>query len=334
MTIGRNEPCPCGSGKTYKRCCLRRERGSGSPGESIAVAEEMPEISGRSEVSAKKEAQAQPDRLVQKKNENPIAEFHGLTLAQMESVLRAPFDSPEVARFSENLPADLSAPFIDLLALLVDAINTRDLKPTSTGNFPPEFCREVARRYWGEEKYAQATANSSLRSERNFYDLHCLRLLAELAGVVRKYRGTFIIGTKFRSVLATQGAAALYPLLFKTYATSFNWGYGDGFEDMLFIQRSFLFSLFLLNTFGDIERPHTFYQDQFVKAFPTLLNEVTGTASFPPEMKIRSMYFGRTFLRCFNFFGLAELKPEKGEGVTLYTVKKFPLLDDVVKFYV
>jgi hypothetical protein len=24
--IGRNEPCPCGSGKKYKRCCLRRQR--------------------------------------------------------------------------------------------------------------------------------------------------------------------------------------------------------------------------------------------------------------------------------------------------------------------
>ena len=24
--VGRNDPCPCGSGKKYKRCCLRKER--------------------------------------------------------------------------------------------------------------------------------------------------------------------------------------------------------------------------------------------------------------------------------------------------------------------
>ena len=24
-TPGRNEPCPCGSGKKYKQCCLRKE---------------------------------------------------------------------------------------------------------------------------------------------------------------------------------------------------------------------------------------------------------------------------------------------------------------------
>ena len=23
--IGRNDPCPCGSGKKYKRCCIDRE---------------------------------------------------------------------------------------------------------------------------------------------------------------------------------------------------------------------------------------------------------------------------------------------------------------------
>ncbi|MBU3912866.1 MAG: SEC-C domain-containing protein [Nanoarchaeota archaeon] len=23
--IGRNEPCPCGSGKKYKKCCLEKE---------------------------------------------------------------------------------------------------------------------------------------------------------------------------------------------------------------------------------------------------------------------------------------------------------------------
>ena len=30
MSTGRNEPCPCGSGKKYKRCCL----GQASPTES------------------------------------------------------------------------------------------------------------------------------------------------------------------------------------------------------------------------------------------------------------------------------------------------------------
>lgn len=26
MKVGRNDPCPCGSGKKYKQCCLTQER--------------------------------------------------------------------------------------------------------------------------------------------------------------------------------------------------------------------------------------------------------------------------------------------------------------------
>ena len=31
MKIGRNDPCPCGSGKKYKKCCLPKERAAGRP---------------------------------------------------------------------------------------------------------------------------------------------------------------------------------------------------------------------------------------------------------------------------------------------------------------
>ena len=27
MKVGRNDPCPCGSGRKYKHCCLEKERG-------------------------------------------------------------------------------------------------------------------------------------------------------------------------------------------------------------------------------------------------------------------------------------------------------------------
>jgi uncharacterized protein YchJ len=27
--VGRNDPCPCGSGKKYKHCCLKKDQGKG-----------------------------------------------------------------------------------------------------------------------------------------------------------------------------------------------------------------------------------------------------------------------------------------------------------------
>ena len=29
--VNRNAPCPCGSGKKYKQCCLRKPGGGGAP---------------------------------------------------------------------------------------------------------------------------------------------------------------------------------------------------------------------------------------------------------------------------------------------------------------
>ena len=44
MKVGRNDPCPCGSGKKYKRCCAPLERGlanagGASPGVGAALRE-------------------------------------------------------------------------------------------------------------------------------------------------------------------------------------------------------------------------------------------------------------------------------------------------------
>jgi hypothetical protein len=38
MKVGRNEPCPCGSGKKYKRCCRALDRAAGAAGVDVAGA--------------------------------------------------------------------------------------------------------------------------------------------------------------------------------------------------------------------------------------------------------------------------------------------------------
>jgi hypothetical protein len=48
MQVGRNDPCPCGSGKKYKKCCLDLDRqaglaGSQASGQVRAIAREAAE---------------------------------------------------------------------------------------------------------------------------------------------------------------------------------------------------------------------------------------------------------------------------------------------------
>jgi hypothetical protein len=50
--IGRNDPCPCGSGKKFKKCCYKKlTEGSGLPWQSGA-----PQVSVREEVAKIREA--------------------------------------------------------------------------------------------------------------------------------------------------------------------------------------------------------------------------------------------------------------------------------------
>ena len=42
--IGRNDPCPCGSGKKYKKCCLASDEAAARPALPAAVPERRPSL--------------------------------------------------------------------------------------------------------------------------------------------------------------------------------------------------------------------------------------------------------------------------------------------------
>ncbi|TKB05636.1 YecA family protein [Desulforhopalus sp. IMCC35007] len=332
-TTGRNEPCPCGSGKKYKTCCLRHDQDGASPNTAKDFGQDIGKLLAETEFTSLEEAQAQLDLLFAKKNAAPIEAFHTLSATQMHSFLYRPFDSPELVHFSTILNPEISAPAMKLFSLIVDAIGNEGLKPTAKGNLPQKFCREAARIYWADQDDIHRLRIDSVRSEDNFFDLHCIRLLAEMCGILRKFKGKFIIGTKYRKIVASQGPTALFPELLKKYLTEFNWAYGDGYEEIHIVQQSFLFSLYLLNKYGDIARPQEYYEDAFLAAFPDVLKELQDRPYLTAEQQLRRMYFLRTFYRGFRFFGLAELTPTPSENLySHYDVKKTNLLDQVVSF--
>jgi tetratricopeptide (TPR) repeat protein len=42
--IGRNDPCPCGSGKKYKKCCLANDEAAARAAQPVAVAAHRPSL--------------------------------------------------------------------------------------------------------------------------------------------------------------------------------------------------------------------------------------------------------------------------------------------------
>lgn len=136
-TIGRNEPCPCGSGKKYKKCCLHKD---------TSIAHETP-VDKKSEVLDEPE-----DTYDSEPGFHPYAlakileSISPSILSEMSKSKRARLQN----RWSMNKLARLSTEEIvhPLLALGIDA-SERGYLPLTTGRLSAWSIGE----YWLEQEY-------------------------------------------------------------------------------------------------------------------------------------------------------------------------------------
>jgi hypothetical protein len=283
--------------------------------------------------SSLEEVQAFADALMPRQNQTPLDDFHGLSPAQMHSFFYFPFDSPGLVDFVSPLETEPEAPVITLFRLLVEAIGEKGLKTTTSGNLPRDFCREAALRFWGEEGYRERTRYGGINKEFDFFDMHITRLIAKLAGLLRKYRGRFLLTKECLKLLDKQGMSGVYPRLLHSYAAKFNWAYRGGLQQLPFVQQSFLFTLYLLTKYGDDWRPHVFYEDCFLRAFPKILTQVEPRSYSAPERSVRSCYIWRTLVGFVAFFGLADVESVGKDRYDYeYRVRSRPLLSQAVRF--
>jgi hypothetical protein len=334
---GRNAPCPCGSGLKYKKCCRNLTQAGGpQPAGMQETMNDLGKVLAEQQFGSIEEANAFLARHTQKRNRAPKDDFCGLSSEQMHRFLDFPLETPELASFADCLDTVPEAPVMDLFQLLIDGVGEKGLKPTATGNLPRDFCRQTARLYWGEERYLEISRRGELRTETAFFDLHVTRLVAELAGLLRKYQGKFILGRDCRQILARQGMAGLYPKLLATFCRQYNWAYGDGYPDYPIIQQSFLFTLRLLARYGGEWRSNQFYADALLRAFPIVLREVPESMCYePPEQHVGHCYSLRCLKHFAEFFGLVEIERNPDDRyATEFRLRKRPLLDQFVRFYV
>lgn len=199
---------------------------------------------------------------------------------------------------------------------------------------PPAFCREAAEVFRGTGGYQRVTRFGGISTEPDFSELHVTRLVAGDAGLIRKHQGRFKLTRECRRLLGEGGPRAVYPRLFRTYVQRFNWAYADGYPELPFIQQSFLFTLYLLRQHGAEERPHTFYEDAYLRAFPALLQEIAPSPYSSPEREARDCYTLRTLDRFAAFLGLAAVRELSKDILNRdCRITKRPLLEQAVRFH-
>src|SRR4030067_2534846 len=112
---------------------------------------------------------------------------------------------------------------------------------------------------------------------------------------------------------------------------------GKGIRDPSAVgnDRSFLFTLCLLDLHGGEWLPEVFYEDAFLRAFPGVLSEVAPTPYSTPEKTVRSCYTWRVLVNFAAFLGLAEVEPTTERRHDRHCrVKKRPLLAETVRFHI
>jgi hypothetical protein len=327
MKTGRNDPCPCGSGKKYKHCCL-------SPA-SVANDELKGLLAGQ-EFDSLEDVQALADQFMQQRNQQPQDDFQGLSPEQVHRMLHFPFDTPEFFTFPETLSSEPEAPILHLVQEITAAIDEKGLKATAKGNLPLKLCKLAKVDYQKYKPEGDYLYRRNINSEVDFDDLHTARIILELSGLLRKTKGRFFLTKKYQQIVKKSGLAGLYPLLLKTYCRKFNWGFRDGYEEIPFIQHSFLFTMYLLKLHGDDWKPFFIYEDYFLQAFPMVINEAESEPYRSAEDGVRAFYSIRTLDRFLHFMGLASIEKIPGDKPfqKKYQIKRLPLLDEVVRFSV
>jgi hypothetical protein len=333
VKTGRNDPCPCGSGKKYKHCCLGKGDGERRSGAAQSIADEISAAAAEQPFESLEELNAFTSELMNERNRWARAEFCGLSPEQMAVLLYAPFTSPETVRFATDIEPGPDVEIMGIFLALVQAIGESGLKATARGNLPLKFCKSMAQQLRETSDDQRTLRIGGIRSETDLEQLHCTRLVAELAGLIRKYRGHFVLTRKCRDMLSGQNHGGLYLELFKSYTTQFSWAYRDMYPEAEIVQHSFLYTLFLLASFGDGQRPQQFYEDKFLNAFPMAIDMFEETSYSTADNSARRCYILRALDRFAAFFGLAELVSESRELYDRrYGVRKTALLDRFVTF--
>ena len=306
--------------------------GEGQHGRAEAAINELKRAIAGQDFGSLEEAQAYLDKITQQRNQGPVGDFQGLSPEHMYRFMHFPFDSPHFVTFADAPETAPAAPAMQLLALLIDAIGEKGVKATGKGNLPRNLVRSIGLAYLGEERYREATRFGEIQRETDALQLHLVRLTAEMAGFIRKYQGKFVVTKKCLSLCSKAGLAALYPPLFRVFATRMNWAYLGLYEELPVIQQTFLFTAYLLQCSGDEWRPDTFYEDAFLTAFPMALDEVQPRDFATPEHIVRSCYRSRAIHRFGVLLGLVETRPIGEERLYKYEVRKLPLLEEAVRF--
>lgn len=260
-------------------------------------------------------------------------ELGGLSLVEAMRLCGSDWeDASGAVRLNEELTlAELQgAPMLLNARLFLRAVaDAGSLKATAKGNLTRKFVASMLDRLHCEPGHVDSVrAVNKVINEADFWPLHIVRVIVELARLVRRTKGVFRTTKKRQALLAEEMAGALYALLFRTHFRKFNLAYLDRLAEIHSLQATVGFSLFMVGR----------HADQWVKPeklaplvlFPVAKAEL---ATLPP-WALGPWSVESRILRPLVSFGLLERRelPSEDRWMKPYEVRKTKLFDRFLQF--
>ena len=305
MKIGPNEPCPCGSGKKYKHCCVGVGWQAGS-----ALAGSMAQTLAMNPNLSSDELNAVLKQRVDERNHRPVADFCGLSPEQLSNWLYQPIR--ELRGLSVETPEDVtSSPVMRYLALMLDEASLQggSFKLTPKGNLPTSVVKQASS-YWPEFAISKYPRNISISefagaNEDKFNALHYSRILADLAGILYIRSGRLHVKKPVLKQYQAHGVAALYLPMLEAALTQSNWGYFDGYGDDIDLCTFWVFMLWRLQEHRSLDR----LTEEVTTAFPALLEQLPATSYSTPLHQLQAVIECRFVERFLEYWGFVIVDP-------------------------
>ena len=272
------------------------------------------------------------DKLDKKSEEK----FAGLSQYKVIKIALLPYDSPEIVSFNTSVAPPIDAPFIKLFILLINQIHSKNnkIKSTLTGKLPRDLCRDIEKLYLSEEEFKFLLRDKlPIMKEEHFLELHKVRLISQFSGYIKRNKNKFTLTKSSINIIKKGFSIFDYLNLLKASTLRYNWSYYDIYDEIDFLQGSFLFTLYLLKIFGDEFSPKEFYAEKFIQAFPSVVENVSNKDYLNPETEIKKAYI----IRALDFFaigfGFAKCDGKFSNLPRLYeNIKKTDFLDKFIEF--
>ncbi|SQD79579.1 YecA family protein [Moritella yayanosii] len=305
MKVGRNDQCPCGSGKKYKRCCM-----DATVKQHTEILDDISQTMAMNPNLSIDDLNLVIQRKTAERNNRPNEDFCGLTPTQMANWLYAPFS--ELKDVNITTPEDLAtSPVMQYLALLLeDAMQQAgSIKATAKGNLPTKLVKQASALLpeFAVAKYQTLPSISEYTgsNEDKFNALHYTRVLAELAGILYLKGGRFHVKKVAQKQYQQQGISAFFLPMLEAATSQYNWGYMDAWSSEVDVRTFWVFMLWRLQTHGSMET----LSDEVCRAFPDLLKSLPREDHFSSQEQLATIIESRFITRFLQFWGFVTLDP-------------------------